>query len=104
MEITFHKTVFKMINKDLPTPSREEVLGFTLYSLWYRNPENEAYVVQCSHNFDMDTERNPLFGYDRKDYYFEYDYAVINGEVTYGKLFTFKKLLMKLKSWKKKFK
>ena len=97
MEITLNKTVFKMLNKDLPTPSRAQVFGLIMYHLGYRHPENEAYVVECSFNFDMNTETNPLFGYKREDYYFEYDYLIINGKVIYGKLLTFEKLLMKLK-------
>ncbi len=97
MEIILNKTVFKMLNKDLPTPSREQVFGFIVYHLGYRHPENEAYIVEVSHNFDMNIETNPLFGYDRKDYYFEYDYMVVNGKVIYGKLFTFKKLWKYLK-------
>lgn len=100
MEITLNKIVFNMINKDLPTPSREQVFGLIMYHLGYRHPKNEAYIVECSFYFDMDIKTNPLFGYDRKDYYFEYDYIIINGTVIYGNLFTFKKLLMKLKIWK----
>ena len=89
-----------MLNKDLPTPSRGQVFGLIMYSLGYRRPENEAYVVECSFNFDMNIETNPLFGYKREDYYFEYDYMIVNEKVIYGKLFTFEKLLMKLKLWK----
>jgi hypothetical protein len=92
MTITLNKIVFEMLNKDLPKPTTAQVFGFILYHLGYRHPKNEAYIVEVSHNFDIDTETNPLFGYDRKDYYFEYDYMVVNGKVIYGKLFTFKKL------------
>ena len=89
-----------MINKDLPIPSREQVFGLIMYHLGYRHPKNEAYIVECSFNFDMNIETNPLFSYKCDDYDFEYDYLIINGIVIYGKLFTFKKLLMKLKLWK----
>jgi len=100
MEIILHKVVFEMLNKDLPKPTTAQVFGFILYHLGYRHPENEAYIVEVSHNFDMNIETNPLFGYKREDYYFEYDYLIVDEKVIYGKLFTFEKLLMKLKLWK----